>query len=447
VRKNKRKTKQTGAAPESCFDCSSYAQDKAGADLLKFMLVSLPRNRPPPTLILSTMGTLGLCDVGPSSNSPLPGEISSGKEEEQLAQARLEMEALKRDLAESRAREVDANTRGDSKLAQARAEIEALRQNLVGARTTEVDANARGDREGLISPVRAHRELAELRNAHTRAAAQQIHTPLETRSEGSPDLFVPPSEREGFLPTRLREASQYETEAAWRETRAALQRETEAAWRETQTALREKEVKEAEARIEREAARKEIAAVRMERDKEVAASRAERDAALTRNLEEVSVLRAERDAALKEAAGKETALAVAQAVRDTESRMTAELTRQDQHLMAQWHLGPTQYEHNGAGLPSVTSCAEMGSRNTGRDRFGDATTDADLRESVSSLVGPPRDDSDAARARITPPPVSQQRPSRPASANNADTRLRGSPYQQQQQRPQQRVQNQNRRRG
>ena len=258
------------AAPESGFDCSSCAQDQAGAELLKFMLVPMPRNRPTPSQILAMMGTLGL------RHAPRPPHEVSSAEKEQLAQARSENEALNRS-------------------------IEALKRDLA-------DANARRDGEGLVfEPMRAHRELIELRNTHARAAAQQMYTP--TRSEGSPDPFVPTSEREGLLSTRLREA---ETEAAWRETRAALQRETEAAWRETQAALREKEVKEAESRTEREAARKEIAAVReemsvlrTERDatnarnlEEVAIMRAERDAAIARNFEEIAVLRAERDTAI-----------------------------------------------------------------------------------------------------------------------------------------------------
>ena len=405
VRKRKKK-------PESCFDCSDHpAQDEAGAELLKFMLVPMPRTRPTPRDILGRMDDLGLRDVGPSSDTPT---------QEQLSQARSEIEALKRE--------------------QARSGSETFTHNLAEPRTREVDGTPHGDGEGLIfEPVRAHRELAELRNSQPRA----FYTP--TRSDGSPGPFRPPSEREGVLSTRLGEASQYETEAAWRETRVALQRETEAAWRETQAALREKEVKETEARIEREAVRKEfaavqterakevaavrmerdkeVAAVRMERDKEIATVRAERDAALNRHLDEVSILRAERDAALKEAALKETALAVAQAVMKTESRMAAELTQQDQHLAAQWHLG----------LPNAASSAKAGSPNVRRTLFDDASTDADLREGVSGpLFGPPRGGSDAVRSGVgrTPTPVAQlPRQARPASAN-ADSRLRGSPYQQ-----------------
>ena len=399
--------------PDSGFDCSRHAQDKAGADLLKIMLVPMLRNRPTPSQILAFMGTLGL------RHTPSPVEMSTGKEE-QFAQARLEIEALKYELAESRKREVDANARADSKTAG----NEALKHDVAGARSRDLDAEARSDTGSLIvEPVRAHRELTELRNTHARVTVQQIHTP--TRSEGSPDRFVPPSEREALLSTRLREASHYEAEAAWMVTRGALQRETEAAWRETQAALREKEVKEAEARIEREAARKEIAAVRAE----FAVLRAERDAALK-----------ERDAALKEAAQKETALAVAQAVRDTESRMAAELMRHDQDVMAQWHLGLPQ--HDGAGLPNLASSAQMEFQNTGRALFGDTLNEADLRESMRPLVGPAREGgSGATRAGIAQP-----RPSRPASAN-ADSRIRASPYQQPQRLPQQRIQNQNRRRG
>ena len=92
--------------PDSGFDCSRHAQDKAGADLLKIMLVPMLRNRPTPSQILAFMGTLGL------RHTPSPVEMSAGKEE-QFAQARLEIEALKYELAESRKREVDANARAD----------------------------------------------------------------------------------------------------------------------------------------------------------------------------------------------------------------------------------------------------------------------------------------------------------------------------------------------
>ena len=235
-----------------------------------------------------------------------------------------------------------------------------------------------------------------------------------------------------------KEFAAVQTERAKEVAAVRMERDKEVAAVQTERA---KEV--AAVRMERD---KDVAAVRMERDKEIATVRAERDAALNRHLDEVSILRAERDAALKEAALKETALAVAQTVMKTESRMAAELTQQDQHLAAQWHLG----------LPNAASSAKAGSPNVRRTLFDDASTDADLREGVSGplLFGPPRGDSDVVRSGVgrTPTPDAQlPRQARPASAN-ADSRFRGSPYQQPL-RPQpsttarERIQKQNRRHG
>ena len=166
---------------------------------------------------------------------------------------------------------------------------------------------------------------------------------------------------------------------------------------------------------------------------------------------------------------------MAQAVRDTESRMAAERTWQDprsgsrlgarpgqsdsaspprpasaiyQNFMSQWHLGPTQHERNAAGPPhAASSSLEMGSSSAGRALCGNATAGTNPRESTSPFVEPPHGDSGAARAAIDPVrPLAQPGPSRSASAN-AGARLRGSPYQQQQQHPQPRAQNQNKRHG
>lgn len=198
---------------------------------------------------------------------------------------------------------------------------------------------------------------------------------------------------------------------------AMSSREAEALRRDADAAIRDRGIKEAEARTEREAARREVAEVRMERDKEiatlraergdaqnraaeeiarvraraveeVAAVRAERDVIQDRATKEIAVARSERDDALKEvatvrasAAEKATELAVA----NERIRAAAQLAQKDQELQ-QLRLALAAQE-SGSGLPSATPPSTTAARFQPGER-------ASLTQQQPGMAFAPRDDLD-----------------------------------------------------